>query len=304
MSTSSTQSFRGAAARAQSHARRDRSRRQPAGAQQDAREAARAISRTRCSSASGHRMEPTAKALELEPAIRSLLDEVTMLRAEHQPFDPKTSTRTFALQRRRRGVDPSDAAAARDLAARRAGRPAARSADRPRGARGRARSRATSISPWARSPRCRSGSAGSFCGPSTYVSVAAADHPRLGAQAVAEGFRGRAPRARVDGRHRARAPARRARARSGHSGREHRVPRADVHGGRFPREPYGCGGHGAGDDGARARGPLRLACSRRRLKMPRIDVSQYWHERFHREPGSQWVRGLFVSLFQDAAEVR
>jgi hypothetical protein len=31
--------------------------------------------------------------------------------------------------------------------------------------------------------------------------------------------------------------------------------------------------------------------------MPRIDVSQYWHERFHREPGSEWIRGLFASLF-------
>jgi DNA-binding transcriptional LysR family regulator len=44
-------------------------------------------------------------------------------------------------------------------------------------------------------------------------------------------------------------------------------------------------------------GPLRLRLFTPPMKMPRIDVSQYWHERFHREPGNQWIRGLFASLF-------
>ncbi len=45
----------------------------------------------------GNRMEPTAKARELEPSVRSLLDSVTMLRAHHRPFDPQTAVRTFSF---------------------------------------------------------------------------------------------------------------------------------------------------------------------------------------------------------------
>jgi DNA-binding transcriptional LysR family regulator len=45
----------------------------------------------------GHRMEPTAKALELAGSVHSLLDDATMLRARHRPFDAATSTRTFSF---------------------------------------------------------------------------------------------------------------------------------------------------------------------------------------------------------------
>jgi DNA-binding transcriptional LysR family regulator len=37
------------------------------------------------------------------------------------------------------------------------------------------------------------------------------------------------------------------------------------------------------------------------LRMPRLDVSQYWHERFHRDPGNQWIRSVFASLFAASA---
>jgi DNA-binding transcriptional LysR family regulator len=36
-------------------------------------------------------------------------------------------------------------------------------------------------------------------------------------------------------------------------------------------------------------------------RLPRIEVSQYWHERFHREPGSKWIRGVFAQLFAERA---
>src|SRR5205085_10014189 len=35
------------------------------------------------------------------------------------------------------------------------------------------------------------------------------------------------------------------------------------------------------------------------IQMPEIDIFQYWHERFHRDPGNQWVRSLFLSLFSE-----
>jgi DNA-binding transcriptional LysR family regulator len=34
------------------------------------------------------------------------------------------------------------------------------------------------------------------------------------------------------------------------------------------------------------------------IKLPRIEISQYWHERFHREPGNQWIRSIFARLFR------
>ena len=34
----------------------------------------------------------------------------------------------------------------------------------------------------------------------------------------------------------------------------------------------------------------------------RIDVAQHWHERFHREPGNQWIRSVFAELFTSAAD--
>jgi DNA-binding transcriptional LysR family regulator len=34
------------------------------------------------------------------------------------------------------------------------------------------------------------------------------------------------------------------------------------------------------------------------IKLPRIDILQYWHERFHRDPGSKWIRSVFRTLFR------
>jgi DNA-binding transcriptional LysR family regulator len=34
------------------------------------------------------------------------------------------------------------------------------------------------------------------------------------------------------------------------------------------------------------------------IKLPRIDILQYWHERFHRDTGNQWIRSVFKALFR------
>ena len=161
----------------------------------------------------GHRMEPTAKALELAPAVHALLDDATMLRARHRPFDPTTSTRTFSFSVVDSGLVrllPRLLSLSRSPCA---GRAAARDADRVRGARGRARGRP---------PRFRDGlvSQPIEAHPPPDVVVRQLRQrraPRSSAPrraAVARGIRRRAARARVDGRHGARAPARRARARA------------------------------------------------------------------------------------------
>src|SRR5262245_36252686 len=41
------------------------------------------------------RMEPTAKALQLQPSIGAILERVRALRTQHVAFDPATSSRTF-----------------------------------------------------------------------------------------------------------------------------------------------------------------------------------------------------------------
>jgi DNA-binding transcriptional LysR family regulator len=33
------------------------------------------------------------------------------------------------------------------------------------------------------------------------------------------------------------------------------------------------------------------------IALPKISVSLYWHERFHRDPGNAWLRSIYVKLF-------
>lgn len=46
---------------------------------------------------------------------------------------------------------------------------------------------------------------------------------------------------------------------------------------------------------------LDLALIAPPIKLPRIEISQYWHERFHREPGNVWIRKVFAKLFRKRA---
>ena len=43
---------------------------------------------------------------------------------------------------------------------------------------------------------------------------------------------------------------------------------------------------------------LDLQIIRPPLRLPKIDIFQYWHDRLHRDPGNQWVRSIFKSLFR------
>jgi len=37
------------------------------------------------------------------------------------------------------------------------------------------------------------------------------------------------------------------------------------------------------------------------VKLPKIDISQYWHARFHSDPANQWIRSIFKVLFRETA---
>jgi len=249
----------------------------------------------------GHRMEPTAKTLELEPAVRSLLDQVTMLRAQHQPFDPRTSSRTFSfsvvdagmirlmprllatLQRDAPGVQlrvvPAD----------------------PEGLEGALESGYLDFAMGsfaAVSKRIRR----QFLWSVTYVSVASADHPRLASRPSLKAF----------------AAERHILVSTLGTGHAHQLAERAIEG-AIPPENIVCrvpsfiaAAFLASRTDAvvtvpetmarELEGPLRLRLFSPPMKMPRIDVSQYWHERFHREPGGQWIRQLFASLFSDPGQ--
>jgi DNA-binding transcriptional LysR family regulator len=46
---------------------------------------------------------------------------------------------------------------------------------------------------------------------------------------------------------------------------------------------------------------LDLQIIRPPLRLPKIDIFQYWHDRLHRDPGNQWVRSIFKTLFRKPA---
>jgi DNA-binding transcriptional LysR family regulator len=33
------------------------------------------------------------------------------------------------------------------------------------------------------------------------------------------------------------------------------------------------------------------------IDLPRMEIGQYWHDRYHREPGNQWIRSVFRTLY-------
>jgi DNA-binding transcriptional LysR family regulator len=248
----------------------------------------------------GNRMEPTAKARELEPSVRSLLDSVTMLRAHHRPFDPRTATRTFAfsvvdlgvlrlvpqllpyLEREAPGVKlrivPPDVE----------GLEASLEAGHLDFAMG---------SFAALSKRIRRQALWSV----TYLSVARSGHPRLTAKPSLAAFAAeRHVLVSTAGTGHAHQQAERA--------LERALPAENV----VCRVPtFMTAGFIASRTDAVATVPDTLATELADafglrsfptpVKMPRLDVAQYWHERFHRDPGNQWIRSVFASLFAPKA---
>jgi DNA-binding transcriptional LysR family regulator len=51
----------------------------------------------------------------------------------------------------------------------------------------------------------------------------------------------------------------------------------------------------------RLAGPLGLAAFETPITLPRIEIAQFWHERYHRDAGHKWLRNLAFELFAGAA---
>jgi len=47
--------------------------------------------------------------------------------------------------------------------------------------------------------------------------------------------------------------------------------------------------------------PLGMSVFRTPVSLPRIEIAQYWHERYHRDPARRWLRSITLALFGSRA---
>jgi DNA-binding transcriptional LysR family regulator len=47
--------------------------------------------------------------------------------------------------------------------------------------------------------------------------------------------------------------------------------------------------------------PLGMTVFRTPVSLPRIEIAQYWHERYHRDPAHRWLRSITLDLFGNRA---
>ncbi|HEY8522097.1 MAG TPA: LysR family transcriptional regulator [Gammaproteobacteria bacterium] len=246
----------------------------------------------------GNRMEPTAKALELKPAMRAILDQVTMLRTENVPFDPARSARVFTFS-------VVDSGIVRLLP------PLLEKLERTAPRIG---FRIVPLELERIELALESGqldfAMGSYTLPSkrirrqklwnvTYTCVVREDHPRVGDSLTPKQF----------------AAERHIVVTAGATGHAHQLVERALER-AIPPENIVCrvptfvtAAVVASTSDVIVTLPaamattlaerLRLRLIPPPLKLPKLEVSQYWHERFHRDPGNQWVRGVFAELFRD-----
>lgn len=54
----------------------------------------------------------------------------------------------------------------------------------------------------------------------------------------------------------------------------------------------------------RLAGPLGLVAFETPVALPRIEISQYWHERYHRDAAHRWIRSIAFDLFGATTQTR
>lgn len=248
----------------------------------------------------GHKMEPTSKALELEPSVNAILDGVTTLRTEHVPFDAAHSKRTFTFCVVDAGLIRLMPPLIRHVHAKAP----------------KVGLRVVPVDSERLEAQLESGkldfAMGSYSSLSkkirrqplfsvSYVTVVRKGHPRLKARPSLAAFAGE-KHVIVSA------------AGTGHAHQqaertlEKFVPPENVTC-RVPTFVTAAVIASMTDAVVTLPSSLASALAERLglrvvvppVKLPPIDVSQYWHERFHRDPGSQWIRRVFVELFRERA---
>ena len=243
------------------------------------------------------RMEPTPKALQLQAPVRAILDGARSLRSEHVSFDPRTSHRTFNFC----VVDAGLLKLLPPLVDR-------LMTEAPNVRLHVLQLEAAHLERWLESGKLDF-AMGSF--PSMpkgirrqplwverYVSVARRGHPRLSAEPTLRAF----------------AAEKHVLVSIAGSGHAHQTMQKALEA-AIPHENVVCQIPifiGAAvlvkHTDAIATLPLSIASVLAEdldlqimtppIKLPKIDIFQYWHDRFHRDPGNQWIRSTFRTLFR------
>jgi DNA-binding transcriptional LysR family regulator len=244
------------------------------------------------------RMEPTPKALELQAPIAGLLDQLRELRSEHVPFDPLTSNRTFNFCVVDAGVIKLLPRLVNRLAE-----------EAPHVKLRVMHLEADHLESWLVSGKVDF-AMGSFPALTKairrqplwvekYVSVVRKAHPRIGSDpSLADFIKEKHVLVSTIGTGHAHHLAERA--------IEAEVPDENI----VCRVPMFIGAALlAKHTDAVATLPLTIATAlspdlglrivNPPIKLPKIEIFQYWHDRLHREPGTKWIRGVFTKLFKE-----
>jgi DNA-binding transcriptional LysR family regulator len=248
----------------------------------------------------GHAMQPTTKALEITPQLKRLLETADVLQADTQVFDPATSDREF-------GLLVSDVGMVRFLPP---------LLERMADAAPRARLRAVPLGSWQIESRLESGEAdlalGAFPRAAShlrrqklysdgYVSVARKDHPRLREMRSPAGFGAQRHILIIASEI----------GHAAHSQAERAISASIAPSNMLLRVPSFLAGAivAAQTDGvatlpanlaASVAAPLGLVAFKTPLALPRIEIAQYWHERFHRDAAHRWLRTTTFALFGES----
>jgi DNA-binding transcriptional LysR family regulator len=243
------------------------------------------------------RMEPTPKALQLQAPVRAILEQMQTLRSKHVSFDPRISQRTFNFC----VVDAGLIKLLPPLVDRLL-------TEAPNVRLQVLQLEAANLEPWLESGKLDF-AMGSF--PSLtkgirrqplwverYVGVVRRGHPRISSDPTLSAFAGeKHVLVSIAG-----------------SGHTHQIMER-ILAAALPRENIICripmfigAAVLAKHTDAVATLPLSVATVlaedldleiiKLPLKLPRIDIFQYWHDRFHRDAGSQWIRSVFRQLFR------
>jgi DNA-binding transcriptional LysR family regulator len=260
------------------------------------------------------KMEPTPKALELALPVRALLDGVRALRSDHTAFDPLTSERRFSLFM-------VDAAVVQMLPP----MLALLKVEAPRVHVQTVPCDVHHLDQWLESGLVDF-ALGSFASltqgirrhplwTESYVTLFRKAHPRLTANTLATGSDEADTRAAL-----ARfAAEQHALVSSSGTGHEYAHAERELEA-ALPSDHIVCrvstfaaAAHIAKHSDVVATVPRTLGTALARdldlvaveppLALPRMEIALYWHDRFHRDPGSQWFRSVVRRLFlRDAAQ--
>jgi len=245
----------------------------------------------------GLRMEPTPKALQLQAPVRAILERMQSLRSEHVAFDPRSSHRTFNFS----VVDAGLIKLLPPLVERLLN-------EAPNVRLNVLQLEAAHLEPWLESgkldfamgsfPMLTKGIRRQLLWAERYVAVVRRGHPRISSDPAMRAFAAeKHVLVSIAG--------------SGHAHQtmeralEAAIPAENIicriptfigaavlakHSDAVAVLPHSVAAVLAQD--------LDLQIIKPPVKLLKIDIYQYWHDRLHRDPGNQWIRSVFSALFR------